>query len=75
MINPKEFNFSILTDPEIGQYIQFLYTGLNYSEDIWDELEEFMEVKFDICRLEESTYELDNINISDLLNLGFSKDS
>jgi len=71
MINPKDFNFSIVSDPDIGSYIQFTYTGSNYSEDIWDELEEYMETEFDVCRLEESTYELIDIDPSDLLYLGF----
>jgi hypothetical protein len=79
MLNPKHFSFSFEYDPEVGPYVQFNCLLDDYTEDVWDELESFIDIELhDIYRLEESSYEIcdpDEDHIRDtLIGLGFREE-
>jgi len=58
MEQPKDFSFSVESDPEVGSYIQFTYLGHSEYEDVWDDLCDIIHSSsVDLYRLEESSYE------------------
>ena len=78
-MKPSDLSFNFEHDLEIGAYIQFYYTLDDYSEDLWDELEIFLESEFGdkLSRLEESSYELQECDIEhvrrNLIKLGLKE--
>jgi len=78
MATAKNFSFSIEHDVEIGAYFQFDYNGPDYSEEVWDDLEDIItnNVSTLLDRIEESSYEpawnrdVDKIQYK-LISLGF----
>ena len=78
MSKPQDFSFKIVRDEEVGLYIQFYYLSNNYSEDVWDDLEEIISDEIPLlARLEESSYETDEGMLREmthqLCSLGFTE--